>query len=131
MVQKAVELGAAVPLSARLETRTKESMELAGLQVQSAKPQGVVKATQPRWCSGAWTDPQGAVPPTAAGRARVCAGHLEKPHHVCVHCAPVCPSVLLCSGGGVAPSNGSPPVVEVLHVSSAGATGPEVQWTGF
>jgi hypothetical protein len=71
MVQKAVELGvhSAVPLSARLETRTKESMELAGLQVQSAKPQGVVKAT---------LSPDGV--------------HTER---------------------------------------SAGATGPEVQWTGF
>ena len=39
-----------VPLSARLETRTKESMELAGLTVLSAKPQGVVKASHPRWC---------------------------------------------------------------------------------
>ena len=40
--QKAAELGTAVPLSARLETRTKESMELADLQMH--KPQGVVKA---------------------------------------------------------------------------------------
>ena len=40
--QKAAELGTAVPLSAHLETRTKESMELADLQI--FKPQGVVKA---------------------------------------------------------------------------------------
>ena len=46
--QKAAELGTSVPFSARLETRTKESMELADLQMQSAKPQGVVKANDPR-----------------------------------------------------------------------------------
>ena len=40
--QKAAELGSAGPFSARLETRTKESMELADLQMH--KPQGVVKA---------------------------------------------------------------------------------------
>jgi hypothetical protein len=55
--QWAVELGATVPLSARLETRTKESMELAGWKVVPTKPECMVKATLPRWCTGP-LDPQ-------------------------------------------------------------------------
>ena len=117
MGQKAAELGTAVPLSARLETRTKESMEFAGSKVLSAKPQGVVKASHPRWCiTGARVEV--AVVLLALAGATTTAWHVECLCQVYVCCVPV-------------PCHHTPKVQVVKIVIAAWDTGLEVQRTEF